>query len=105
MMDDDELRAQKIRDARVRVRINSRLNQTGKKAELKAMLEQMLTTSGWQNDLKTKCKEIVEDKGLERVTVDSLVEEITPYARSTVPHEVKQELLLRLKEFIIAETT
>ena len=50
-------------------------------------------------------RSIVEEKGLEKITVESLVADITPYARKTVPQEVKQLLLEKLKEFIIAETS
>jgi enhancer of yellow 2 transcription factor len=39
-------------------------------------------------------------KGLNNVTVDGLVEEITPRARATVPDDVKKDLLKQIKDFI-----
>ena len=48
---------------------------------LKDLLRTRLTDSGWREQLKAHCKEIVRQKGLENVTVDDLVLEVTPYAR------------------------
>ena len=45
------------------------------------------------------CAELVAAKG-ESITVDELVSEITPHARSTVPDEVKKELLTRIRGFL-----
>ena len=48
---------------------------------LKDLLRTRLTDSGWREQLKAHCKEIVRQKGLENITVDDLVLEVTPYAR------------------------
>jgi len=36
---------------------------------------------GWRDQMKGYCKEIVKQKGLENITVDELVQEITPKGR------------------------
>lgn len=46
------------------------------------------------------CKEIIRGKGLEKITVDELVEEITPRGRATVPDDIKAELLQRIRKFL-----
>jgi hypothetical protein len=40
--------------------------------------------------------------GLEKVTVEELVSEITPYGRAKIPEEVKGELLTRIRLFLQA---
>ncbi|RYH29923.1 hypothetical protein EON65_06815 [archaeon] len=36
---------------------------------------------GWRDELKEHCKEVIRRKGLEKVTVEELVAEITPHGR------------------------
>ena len=45
------------------------------------MLHDRLVSSGWRDELKEYCKEIIRRKGLEKVTVEELVAEITPKGR------------------------
>ena len=44
--------------------------------------------------------EIIREKGLDKVTVEHLVAEITPKARSSVPEQVKRELLQEIRDFL-----
>ena len=44
--------------------------------------------------------ELIRNKGLDRITVPDLVEELKPRARATVPAKAKEELLARIKNFI-----
>ena len=37
--------------------------------------------------------EIIKNKGLEKITVDEVVQEVTPRGRQLVPEEVKAEML------------
>lgn len=45
------------------------------------MLHDRLVSSGWRDELKEHCKAIIRRKGLEKVTVEELVAEITPKGR------------------------
>ncbi|PAA59668.1 hypothetical protein BOX15_Mlig015358g3 [Macrostomum lignano] len=90
--------------ARVRAQVNQRLIQSGERERLKELLRTRLNECGWREKLKQHCKEIVRQKGLEQITVDDLVAEITPKGRALVPDEVKKELLQRIKSFL-AQTT
>ena len=46
------------------------------------------------------CSELIKGKGLQKLTVDQLVSEVTPRARATVPEGVKAELIHALKLFL-----
>ncbi|CAF1520803.1 unnamed protein product, partial [Didymodactylos carnosus] len=43
---------------------------------------------------------IVKQKGLENITVDELVQEITPKGRALVPDVIKKEMLARLRQYL-----
>jgi enhancer of yellow 2 transcription factor len=74
--------------------------ETGEKERLKDLLRERLVSCGWRDELKEHCKEIIRNKGLEKITVDELVAEITPKGRATVPNEIKAELLQRIRKFL-----
>ena len=42
----------------------------------------------------------MKERGVDKVTVDDLVAELTPKARSTVPDEIKKELLQHIRTFL-----
>lgn len=48
------------------------------------MLHDRLVSSGWRDELKEYCKEVIRRKGLEKVTVEELVAEITPKGRCKI---------------------
>ena len=48
---------------------------------LKEMLRERLIQCGWRDDLKEYCKDVIRRKGLEKVTIEELVAEITPKGR------------------------
>eukprot|EP00695_Tsukubamonas_globosa_P001994 TRINITY_DN307_c0_g1_i1.p2 TRINITY_DN307_c0_g1~~TRINITY_DN307_c0_g1_i1.p2 ORF type:complete len:100 (-),score=7.24 TRINITY_DN307_c0_g1_i1:72-371(-) len=90
----------KLKDARTRAAIYEKLTETGEKERLKELLRQRLTECGWKAELKAYCNEIIKNKGLEQITVEELVAEITPRGRATIPDHVKAELLQRIRTFI-----
>jgi len=73
---------------------------TGEKDKLKEMLRERLVQCGWRDELKEYCKEVIRKKGLEKVTVEELVADITPQGRATVPEDIKAELLKRIRVFL-----
>jgi len=110
----------------------AKLVETGEKERLKEMLRERLVACGWRDELKEYCKEVIRRKGLEKVTVEDLVGEITPRGRckfvlltffaapdglyvftiislsyyslcvATIPEDVKAELLKRIRTFLQA---
>ncbi|XP_069777097.1 transcription and mRNA export factor ENY2 isoform X2 [Narcine bancroftii] len=71
------------KDVQLRATINQKLIETGERERLKELLRAKLTECGWKDQLKAHCKDVIREKGLEHVTVDDLVAEITPKGRGT----------------------
>lgn len=69
------------RDEQIRETIMAKLIETGEKDKLKEMLRDRLVQCGWRDELKEFCKEVIRKKGLEKVTVEELVADITPQGR------------------------
>merc|ERR1711953_379603 len=90
----------KGRDAHMRAQINQRLIESGERERLKELLRTLLIECGWREQLKQHCKQVVKARGLEHLTVDDLVAEITPKGRELVPDQVKKELLQRIRLFL-----
>lgn len=95
----------KLNDAKVRAAINQQLIESGEKERLKELLRQRLVESGWRDQLKAECKKIVQEKGVDKITVEELVSQITPKGRSLVPDAVKKELLQKIRAFLATQST
>ncbi|TPX33351.1 hypothetical protein SmJEL517_g03782 [Synchytrium microbalum] len=80
--------------------IEQKLARSGERDRLKQRLRQRLAESGWRDDLKIYCQDVIKKKGLANVTVESLVAEITPRVRASVPENVKAELLASIRKSI-----
>merc|ERR1711865_624885 len=90
----------RVREAELRAQINQQLEESGEKSALKELLKSELLQSGWRDELKTHCAEVIRTKGLDDISLEMLVEEITPHARETVPDNVKNKLLRRIRKFL-----
>ncbi|NP_001279759.1 transcription and mRNA export factor ENY2 isoform X1 [Callorhinchus milii] len=88
------------KDTQLRATINQRLVETGERDRLKDLLRTKLIECGWRDQLKALCKDVIRERGLEHVTVDDLVSEITPKGRALVPDSVKKELLQKIRVFL-----
>ncbi|TMW59016.1 hypothetical protein Poli38472_007161 [Pythium oligandrum] len=88
------------KDEEVKKRISAKLAESGERERLKEMLRHRLIESGWRDEMKSYCKEVIRNKGIDQVTVDDLIDEITPKARATVPDAVKADMLDRIKAVI-----
>lgn len=84
----------------LRISIHHKLVESGEKERLKDHLRMRLIECGWRDQLKLHAKEVVREKGLERVKLEDLVKEITLKGRSLVPDSVKRELLVKIKDFL-----
>jgi len=80
--------------------IHARLTESGEKERLREHLRARLIECGWRDQIKLEAKQIVRERGLERVRLEDIVAEITPKGRATVPDEVKRELLTKIKEYL-----
>jgi enhancer of yellow 2 transcription factor len=59
-----------------------------------------LIECGWRDGIKDNARGIVREKGVDNVTVDDLIAELTPKGRSSVPDVVKKELLDHIKAYL-----
>ncbi|KAI8615155.1 transcription factor e(y)2-domain-containing protein [Chytriomyces sp. MP71] len=80
--------------------VDQKLVRSGEKDKLKELLRTRLIESGWRDDMKALCKEAIQARGIERVTVEELVHEITPKGRAAVPDTVRAELLQRIRKIL-----
>ena len=84
----------------LRAQIHHKLIESGEKERLKDHLRMRLIECGWRDQLKVHAKDIVRERGLERVKLEDLVKEITSKGRTLVPDSVKRELLIKIKDFL-----
>ncbi|XP_013394876.1 transcription and mRNA export factor ENY2 [Lingula anatina] len=99
-----DLQERRLKDAQMRASISQKLVETGERERLKELLRTRLIECGWRDQLKAYCKDVVKQKGLEHITVDDLVAEITPRGRAMVPDNVKKELLHRIRTFLAQQS-
>ncbi|RLN46432.1 hypothetical protein BBJ28_00008405 [Nothophytophthora sp. Chile5] len=106
----------KRQDEEVKARISEKLVQSGEKERLKELLRLKLVESGWRDEMKLYCKgirswnsyatliqetrssfvcwyldgdaEVIRNKGIDQVTVEDLVEEMTPKGRGKLLESV-----------------
>ncbi|XP_042496647.1 transcription and mRNA export factor ENY2-like [Macadamia integrifolia] len=82
--------------------INVKLIESGEKERLKELLRERLIECGWRDEMKALCRAFSRKKGRNNVTVDDLVNVITPKGRASVPDSVKAELLQRIRTFLVS---
>ena len=54
--------------------------------------------------VQEEARKIISERGLDKVSLPQLTEEVTAFARRNVPTEVKQEILECMKQFIEKES-
>jgi Transcription factor e(y)2 len=72
----------------------------GARPMLKDFLIQSLIQSGWDDKVRLLCRsEITKHNGL--ISVDSLVDKVTPQARSAIEDELKAEMIAKIKAVLL----
>lgn len=84
-------------------RAYQRLVETGERERLMQVLRVTLTECGWKDKLTEFCKKVVKDKGIDNVSIDDLVTQVSPVAQKNVPPHVKQEVVKQIKAFLVKE--
>ncbi|XP_020248432.1 transcription and mRNA export factor SUS1 [Asparagus officinalis] len=82
--------------------INIKMIESGEKEKLMELLRERLIECGWRDEMKALCRAYARKKGRNNVTVDDLIDVITPKGRASVPDSVKAELLQRIRSFLMA---
>ncbi|KAJ1959146.1 hypothetical protein GGI12_004486 [Dipsacomyces acuminosporus] len=86
----------------IREELLRRFIESGERERLQEILRSKLHTSGWQDRVKDKCLRTIHESEVDinKITVDDIAEEVTPFARSSVPEEAKAEVLEQIRAFI-----
>mmetsp|Transcript_7224 Transcript_7224/g.16433 ORF Transcript_7224/g.16433 Transcript_7224/m.16433 type:complete len:117 (-) Transcript_7224:124-474(-) len=79
--------------------LNEKLLETGERERLKQYVLKTLSENGWQEELKKRCIEFVQNKGIEKVTIEEITADIAPRGRAMLPDTLKTELFNRLRVF------
>mmetsp|Transcript_108725 Transcript_108725/g.307530 ORF Transcript_108725/g.307530 Transcript_108725/m.307530 type:complete len:112 (-) Transcript_108725:102-437(-) len=79
--------------------LQKKLQETGERERLKQYIRSSLNENGWREDLKTHCIEYIKSKGIEKVTIEEMVQDIAPRGRASLPDALKTELLNKLRTF------
>ncbi|ALC48852.1 e-y-2 [Drosophila busckii] len=76
---------------------------SGDRVKIKDLLCNRLTECGWRDEVRLLCRNILLEKGGNNSTsVEQMISEVTPKARTLVPDAVKKELLMKIRS-ILAE--
>lgn len=72
----------------------------GERPLLKDYLVQSLDESGWTDKVRLLCRdEITKSNGL--ISVENLVDRVTPKARKEIPDELKLEMIAKIKQVLL----
>ena len=67
------------------------------KEKLKKLLTKHLEETGWRQTMRIQVQNLVNDKGYEKTTVEDIVQELAPKAKSTISEDIKNELMSEAK--------
>ncbi|OLY83893.1 Transcription and mRNA export factor ENY2 [Smittium mucronatum] len=87
-------------DNQIRKDILKNFVESGERERLYEVVKAKLNARGWQDHIRNHCKEILKDKDITNVTVDDLCEEVLPYAKNSVPDDVKVQTMEQIKLFL-----
>lgn len=87
-------------EVEIREKLYAKLASSGELDRLKQMVEERLQATGWEDELRKRCKEAIRQRGFEHISLDALVEELTPMARATVPQQVRMEVMDRIRQLV-----
>lgn len=74
---------------------------SGDRSKIKDLLCNRLTECGWRDEVRLLCRNYLLDKGGNNgITVEQLIAEVTPKARTLVPDAVKMELLMKIRTIL-----
>lgn len=88
---------------KLRLLAQQKLVENGEKDRLKELLKTRLMETGFNDEIMSYCKKTIKANGIEKVDLDSLINEIKPKAREIVPDTVKIELLMKIKDILTTE--
>eukprot|EP00440_Ansanella_granifera_P010405 gb/GFBE01011287.1/.p1 GENE.gb/GFBE01011287.1/~~gb/GFBE01011287.1/.p1 ORF type:complete len:107 (+),score=41.05 gb/GFBE01011287.1/:1-321(+) len=79
--------------------LDAKLQETGERERLKQYITNHLNECGWREELKKQCIEIIQNKGVEKITIEEITADIAPKGRALLPEKLKVEVFNRLRTF------
>merc|ERR1712110_234754 len=64
---------------------------------LRQQLTKRLDETGWRHQLRLQVQDLVHQKGVEKATIEDIVQELAPKASSTISEQIKKELIVDAK--------
>ena len=64
---------------------------------LRQQLTKRLDETGWRHQLRLQVQDLVHHKGVEKATIEDIVQELAPKASSTISEQIKKELIVDVK--------
>ncbi|KAI8584688.1 hypothetical protein K450DRAFT_267343 [Umbelopsis ramanniana AG] len=89
-------------NAELKAAIDRRFVLSGERARLLEFVKQRLAETGWNDALYAHCSESFKARGIENVSMDTLLAEFSDHARASVNENIKKELLVQIKQFLDA---
>uniref|UniRef100_A0A1I7ZLN5 Transcription and mRNA export factor ENY2 n=1 Tax=Steinernema glaseri TaxID=37863 RepID=A0A1I7ZLN5_9BILA len=83
-----------------RHRLERAFEKEGHRERIRALLREKLQNVGWVDRLRERCREIIQEKGIEHVTLDDVVRNVREDARSEIPDHVKEEIMREIRLFV-----
>ena len=68
------------------------------KQKLKGQLLKHLNDSGWNQEMKIQVQNLVNEKGADKISIEDIVQEIAPAAKSSLQENIKKELMIEAKK-------
>jgi enhancer of yellow 2 transcription factor len=65
---------------------------------LRQLLLNRLEESGWRRRLRDRVQNLVYNMPFKKLTIEDIVQELAPKASSTIPEDIKKELLMEAKK-------
>jgi enhancer of yellow 2 transcription factor len=81
----------------------ARLVETGERDRMRQDLQRKLSECGWTDQLKKYCAKVVKERGVNNITLDDLLNEVTPMARKNVPDALRKEPVAHIRAFLMKE--
>ena len=75
-----------------------------KREELTEYLRSRLIESGWRDQLSTKCRELIQKRGVDNVKLVHLISEVRTEARQKISESIRTEMLGKIRK-LAQETT
>ncbi|CAE7693419.1 eny2 [Symbiodinium microadriaticum] len=77
--------------------LDMKLEETGEREQLKQYIISHLNECGWREELKKQCVEFIQNRGVEKVTLEDMINDIAPKGRASLPEKLKVEVFNRLR--------